>query len=79
LIAFSLYNPFGFCFLRGEIVLFVVVRVLLLFLEAGFLYVVLDVLESILYTRLVSNSEICLPLAPGLLVLELKACTTSAQ
>ena len=35
------------------------------FFETGFLCIALAVLELILWTRLASNSEICLPLLPS--------------
>jgi hypothetical protein len=66
---------------KGSVVLiFVFVFVFLfvcfvLFYETGFLCVALAVLELTLKTRLVSNSEIRLPLPPG--VLGLKACATT--
>ena len=45
-------------------------------LETGFLCVALAVLELTLWTRLVSNSEIYLPLPPK--CWDLKACATTA-
>jgi hypothetical protein len=44
--------------------LFIDLLIYFWFFEIGFLCTALDVLELTLYTRLASNSEICLPLPP---------------